>query len=187
MGSVVQDGEVTGSVLERYFAIDPAQGSIIKAGIGQRRQRREMGYVKPGSHADGGGYVIVSVPVGHRQYRKVRAHHLVWIWAHGAMPDGEIDHINGNRADNRIANLRLATVVQNRTNKGRQTNNKSGYKWVYRCSQTGMWRAEVAYRDADGYKHRFRTMKSTPEEAYEVAKEFANSVHGEWFNSGEEG
>jgi hypothetical protein len=187
LGSIVQDDEVTGSVLERYFLIDPTAGSVARAGVGPRRQRREMGYVKPGSIADGGGYVIVSVPVGHRQYRKMRAHHLVWMWAHGAMPDGEIDHINGNRADNRISNLRLATISQNRTNKGRQSNNKSGFKWVYKCSQKpGKWRSEITYRDGSGSLRKARFIRNSPEEAHQAALDVAKRYHGDWCNSGEE-
>jgi hypothetical protein len=44
------------------------------------------------------------------------AHRLVWLFHYGAWPQGEIDHINGDRADNRIANLRDVTRPVNMQN-----------------------------------------------------------------------
>lgn len=66
----------------------------------------------------------------------------------------------------------------------RQTNNKSGFKWVYKCSQTGKWRAEVTYREK-GIKKRFRVSGiETPDVAYEIASNFAKSAHGTFYNPG---
>lgn len=48
--------------------------------------------------------------------RFYREHRLVWMYHYGELPEQEIDHINGDRADNRIENLRLATRSQNREN-----------------------------------------------------------------------
>jgi hypothetical protein len=45
------------------------------------------------------------------------AHRLVWLYVYGEYPEGGIDHINRNKTDNRIANLRLATPAQNGANK----------------------------------------------------------------------
>ena len=61
-----------------------------------------------------------------------------------------VDHINGNRLDNRRENLRLCTQSQNLGNSGINSTNKSGIKGVCYCSQTGKWKA---YLSLDGKQH----------------------------------
>jgi hypothetical protein len=57
--------------------------------------------------------------------RSYKIHRLAWLYVHGAWPDGDIDHINGNRSDNRIANLRDVARKVNLENQRRATNNRS--------------------------------------------------------------
>lgn len=57
------------------------------------------------------GYTIIRV-----NGRAFHAHRLAWFFFYGEVPQGGLDHINRNPLDNRIANLRLATVSQNRAN-----------------------------------------------------------------------
>ncbi len=62
-----------------------------------------------------------------------RETHARYIWeeVYGLIPEGmEIDHINRNRRDNRLENLRLVSRSQNNFNKGKYRNNTSGYKGV---------------------------------------------------------
>lgn len=56
-------------------------------------------------------YVDISVDC-----KLYKAHRLAWLYVHGVFPPDQIDHINGNRSDNRIANLRPASNGQNRKN-----------------------------------------------------------------------
>jgi hypothetical protein len=62
----------------------------------------------------------------------------------GDVPDGfEVDHVNGNKVDNRRANLRLATRSQNNRNKPLQGNNTSGFRGVAYHKPSGFWVARV--------------------------------------------
>jgi HNH endonuclease len=55
--------------------------------------------------------------------RGYKAHRLAWLYVHGSLPVGQIDHINGNRSDNRIDNLR---IVSQRTNMQNQVRHREG-------------------------------------------------------------
>lgn len=67
------------------------------------------------------------------------AHRLAWAFVHGEFPDGQIDHINGNQADNRIENIRLCTQAQNQQNKESvgATFNKKTNKWQSQIKKSG--------------------------------------------------
>lgn len=110
------------------------------------------------------GYVYCNV-AGHRCY----AHRLAWCYVYGDWPEGELDHINGMRSDNRIANLRLVTRSGNMLNKHRpRADNKSGYLGV--VAHKDRWRADLTVNGAQQYLGLF----DTPEEAhaaYVAAKE----------------
>ena len=59
--------------------------------------------------------------------KKYLAHRLAWLYVYGSFPKGDIDHINGDPADNRISNLRDVSHRTNMENrKGAQANNKLG-------------------------------------------------------------
>ena len=57
------------------------------------------------------GYYYVSV-----DKKRYQLHRLLWLYHYGSMPDGQIDHINGNRTDNRIVNLRVVDSRGNQQN-----------------------------------------------------------------------
>ena len=70
------------------------------------------------------GYVSIEIDGKPHQ-----AHRLVWIYHFGDF-DGFIDHIDGNRSNNKIENLRLCDRTQNAHNRKRCKNNKTGVKGV---------------------------------------------------------
>lgn len=62
--------------------------------------------------------------------RMLRAHRVIYAIIHGEMPAGQIDHINGNRVDNRIENLRDVSHSENQHNHKTPENNTSGFTGV---------------------------------------------------------
>jgi hypothetical protein len=75
------------------------------------------------------------------------AHRLAWLYMYGYWPK-VVDHINNNTKDNRISNLREATLSQNQHNSIMPKNNTSGVKGVYfhKASQKWMARVSINYK-----------------------------------------
>lgn len=72
-----------------------------------------------------------------------RAHRLAWLYEYGYLPENEIDHVNKNKIDNRICNLREVTRQCNLRNRGNYKNNTSGVKGVYWIKKYGKWEARI--------------------------------------------
>lgn len=75
--------------------------------------------------------------------RGVRAHRVAWAMFYGKWPEGEIDHINGNPADNRITNLRDVSHAVNMRNQRRYSNSSSGVIGVCWQANVSKWSAEI--------------------------------------------
>ena len=71
------------------------------------------------------------------------AHRVVWALCHGSWPIMFVDHINGDKADNRISNLRLATRQQNTANSIQKVSTSSRYKGVSWCKRSGKWSSGI--------------------------------------------
>ena len=71
------------------------------------------------------------------------AHHLAWLFIYGEYPNQEMDHIDGNRANNKISNLRHGTHAQNMQNLSLRATNKSGMTGVSWLKNYGKWEAYI--------------------------------------------
>ena len=73
--------------------------------------------------------------------KEYKLHRIIWCLINGKMPDGQIDHINGDTLDNRIENLRVVDNVTNSKNRGIQSNNTTGYHGITR--HNGRFRVRI--------------------------------------------
>ena len=123
----------TAEQLRALVLIDPATGSILRKTDNRRGWR--VGDVAGSVHHSGYRYLQV---LGSRY----AAHRLVWYYFMGKWPSHEIDHINGNRDDNRLENLRDVSGPANRQNLRKPVSgNKSGFLGA---SKNGSkWRAHI--------------------------------------------
>jgi hypothetical protein len=130
----------------------------------------EAGYVKKNK-----GYRYIEV-----DGKAYSAHRLAWFYVTGSMPQLQIDHINGNKSDNRFENLREATHGQNRANS--KSSNKCGVKGVRRLpwmkEENRCWMAQIRHKKRNIYLGCFHTK----EEAHQAYCDAAKRLHGEFFH-----
>lgn len=130
------------------------------------------GRVKAGARADrmnDRGYLVVSI-----DGLEYRAHRLAWLLEHGAWPVDLVDHVNGNRSDNRIVNLRSADQSQNQMNRTVTRVNVVGLKGV--TLFRGKFRATIK---RDG-KQKYLGLFSSAEQAHAAYVAAAQSLHGDF-------
>lgn len=121
------------------------------------------------------GYRTISVGGG-----RFYAHRLAWFYVHGAWPPDQVDHLNGDRDDNRLSNLRLATNKQNIENRHRvRSDSRSGLRGVQIHKQTGRWRARI--KVAGRYRH--LGLFDSPEEASRAYLAAKQELHPFWAGS----
>lgn len=103
-------------------------------------------------------------------------HRVAWLIYYGAWPVGQIDHIDGCRQNNAIANLRDSTPSQNQHNQALRKTNKSGVKGVSWNPDSEKWHVQVTL---NGKVHNGGHFESLAEAAT-VAAALRNRLHGEF-------
>lgn len=93
---------------------------------------------------------------------RILAHRVAWKYVYGDEPS-QIDHINGNRADNRIANLRAVTNAENHRNQAIPKNNRSGAAGVHFHTSTGKWQAQIKVNGKNVYLGLFANFQKAVE------------------------
>lgn len=103
---MIRNNNVAAAAVRDHFFYDPETGVLLWK---QNFHKNRIGKVAGGTTQEG--------------YRSVRidgqtycVHRIAWAYVHGVWPTLEIDHINRDRADNRIANLRQVTTAENQHN-----------------------------------------------------------------------
>lgn len=75
--------------------------------------------------------------------KRYAEHRLAWFYVHGEMPKHLIDHINHDRADNRLANLRQVTVSENARNRAKNTNSRTQEVGIWYNKRTHKYIAQI--------------------------------------------
>jgi hypothetical protein len=133
---IVPRPELTAEYLRLILHYDQETG-IFTWKVGSANQ------VKVGDVAgcqSGNGYLYISI--GSRLHR---AHRLAWLYVSGEWPKGQVDHINRNRSDNRISNLREVTNKQNGQNASKRSDNTSGHPGVCWYKRDSKWQAKITH------------------------------------------
>lgn len=143
--------------VRELFDYDEENGCLIRK---FKSGKRKPCGIKPNST----GYGEVKI-----DWKMYKVHRVIWLWHKGTWPDGDIDHKDQNRMNNRIENLRPATRSENLHNKGLYCNNTSGYPGVSFHKQRNKYQAYIEVKRKRIYLGLF----DTAEEAflaYQLAK-----------------
>jgi len=119
----------------------------------------------------------------HRRYRigsilthAILAHRVIWLIMTGSWPDGEVDHRDTDRSNNRWKNLRDSTRMENSHNCGPSSRNTSGFKGVSYDKFNCKWTAAIFSSGKAHFLGRFYS----PEEAHAAYAEAAKIHHGDF-------
>jgi hypothetical protein len=141
--------------LREMLDYDPLTG-IFRWKKRQRNNTCNVGQVA-GTTPNNQGYCRVALDG--RQYR---AHRLAWLHVYGEWPAQDIDHIDRNRANNAIANLRDVSNRRNSWNTGTRSTNKTGLAGTYGPTRYSKYIAQISHAGRRIYLGTFET----PQEAH---------------------
>jgi hypothetical protein len=137
--------------------------------LDSRNGKRKIGSVAGGDKGE--GYLKIKID-GSNYF----SHRLAWLYITGNFPDGEIDHKNNIRCDNRFNNLRVVTRMQNMKNYSTPITNRSGKKGVSWCKASNKWKAQIQNSGKKVYLGVFSTIN----EAHIAYCEASKKYHGEY-------
>ena len=139
-GDTVLMEKITVKELRSKVTYDPENGSFVWMNCDECRPCWNSRFAgkKAFNAPHSNGYLFGAI-----SNQKVFAHRAAWALVYGLWPDGEIDHINHNKKDNRIFNLRLINRSNNAKNLSMSKKNKSGVTGVFKHTQTGIWQAQI--------------------------------------------
>lgn len=113
---------------------------------------------------------------GHVMNRSLLAHRVIWALHYGEWPENEIDHINCNRADNRLCNLRQASLTENARNRPKRSGTSSLPKGVATVNRSSKFQARIRH---DG-RLLYLGCYDSIDQAHAAYCEAAKRYHGEF-------
>lgn len=142
-----KDKELPIELLHECFLYEAESGAILWKHRPEHHFKTRAAYVN--FNRDNAGKIVGSI--NNREYLLTRlmgktyiVHRLIWALHYGVHPDGFVDHINGERSDNRIENLRIVTNEENIRNSKKYTNNTSGVVGIHKRKDNGKYYAFIS-------------------------------------------
>ena len=159
----IKKEELTQDVLKSLLNYDPETGEFTWL--------INKGRAKAGSiarYSDSYGYLRIKI-----NKKDYFAHRLAWLYVYGEFPENDIDHIDGDRSNNSISNLRKATRSENLQNLALSISNNSGFIGVHFKKSAKKYVARIRVEG----RHKHLGYYDTAELASEAYKEAKRKFH----------
>lgn len=153
--------ELTQERVRTLFDYDSESGILLR--------KFKSGKLKPCGHKPTHSVGYGQVNIGEKMHL---THRIIWLWYYGSWPQNEIDHIDRDRMNNRIGNLKSVTRAENNHNKGLSSNNSSGFPGVGWSKRDKKYYAQIWINSKKIHLGYF----TAPEEAY-LAYQLAKIEH----------
>jgi hypothetical protein len=155
---------ITQEILFQQFDYNPETGLFFR----KKKTSNNACVTKPSGWDNKSGYIKLCI-----NNKQQFAHRMAWLYVYGELPDKDVDHINGNRSDNRICNLRITNRSENMQNTEKFKTNTSGFKGVTWLKKEKKWLAQIT----KNYQHFNIGVFETAEQAYAAYCQAAKEVH----------
>ena len=105
--------------VRELFDYDPETGTLTRIALPGRWCKTVQTSRRPAGYMSNQGYYNVKI-----DGKSYRAHRVIWLWVYGYFPEGDLDHINRVRSDNRLSNLRESSRSCNVFNSNKRTDSE---------------------------------------------------------------
>lgn len=156
----LQENKITQSFVLNNFYYNQDSGELYN-------KNRKYSKIKKVNTLSTKGYLRVTI-----NYKQYFVHIIIWLYVYGYLPSTHIDHINGNKTDNRLSNLREVTNKQNHRNMALFSNSKTltcGVSFVKRINK---YRAYITINGKQKHLGYFESLKDAEIERLKFNKKF---------------
>jgi hypothetical protein len=157
--------KLTQSRLKELLHYDPDTGVFTWIKKSSRFSNNVVGSIAGSINSEGYRHI-------HIDRKNHKAHRLAWLYVFGGFPNGIIDHVNRNKLDNRLRNLREANYSSNNQNHRISKRNTSGITGVYWYKPTQKWCAKASIGGALRHIGYFETIEEAIAARKTAEKEF---------------
>lgn len=170
--AMAKTDDLTADFLRQVLEYNPDTGVFIRKYRPDKSKAYNAQWAgKIAGSVNGDGYVCINI-----DRVSYLASRLAFLYVNGHWPNGEVDHDNHDKTDNRISNLRDSTHSQNQHNRSAYSNNTSGYKGVSYKKANKKWFAHIRVNGKRIHLGYF----FTPKDAHNAYQKAAKIYHGKF-------
>lgn len=147
MNTTLSKSDITQVLLKEYLDYSPTTGELIWI---KKPSKRANLRSRAGSLIPKTGYR--SITLFGKSYPE---HHVVWLWYHGYWSAQQLDHIDHNRSNNAISNLREVTIQENAMNRTRRKNTRTDEAGIWFNRRSQRYVAEITRQGKKVYQASF--------------------------------